>query len=276
MAESDYMLRRCTRCKKEQRLDQFCKDRSLPCGLSIYCRGCHSEKYESKAMLRRAEQSAKHQKALEEQAKVCTRCKCSLDKGLFGKSSKAKDGLKPRCRECHNIANAEYRRRNPDAQRASSDRWRRLNPERVRAAAAKRRKANPAKFSAYTRKHRAKDLEASRMRDRERNALPHIAPMRALGQRIRSLLGGKESITTASLVGYTGHELREHLERQFEPGMNWDNYGEWHVDHIIPLSSFCITSLNDPELRRAWGLPNLRPLWAKENLRKRAHRTHLI
>ena len=47
--------------------------------------------------------------------------------------------------------------------------------------------------------------------------------------------------------------------------MTWDNYGEWHVDHIIPLSS----AENEIELIELCHYRNLQPLWAKENLMKK-------
>src|SRR3546814_9626669 len=60
----------------------------------------------------------------------------------------------------------------------------------------------------------------------------------------------------------------DRLERQFLPGMSWDNRGEWHIDHIRPLCAFEFTSPDDPQFREAWALTNLRPLWARDNLRK--------
>ena len=63
-------------------------------------------------------------------------------------------------------------------------------------------------------------------------------------------------------------ELRDHLQRQFVRGMSWDNYGEWHIDHIIPVIAFSVSGPECPELRKAWALSNLRPLWAKDNLSK--------
>lgn len=48
--------------------------------------------------------------------------------------------------------------------------------------------------------------------------------------------------------------------------MSWDNYGEWHIDHIKPLIKF---NLKDPEqLKEACHYTNLQPLWAKDNLKK--------
>jgi len=71
------------------------------------------------------------------------------------------------------------------------------------------------------------------------------------------------------MVGYTVQELKEHLEKLFQPGMTWDNHGEWHIDHIIPKSFFQIKEAGDVEFRMCWRLENLQPLWADENLRKR-------
>ena len=78
------------------------------------------------------------------------------------------------------------------------------------------------------------------------------------------------------LVGYSLEELRTHIERQFLPRMGWHNMHKWHVDHILPVSSFKFQSADDPEFKAAWALTNLRPVWAAENLRKNARREHLL
>ena len=71
-----------------------------------------------------------------------------------------------------------------------------------------------------------------------------------------------------NLVGYALKELCEHLEKQFREGMNWNNYGDWHIDHIIPISKFHFSSFQDEGFKKAWALNNLQPLWADENMRK--------
>ncbi|OKP79784.1 hypothetical protein BTE77_06750 [Ensifer adhaerens] len=60
-----------------------------------------------------------------------------------------------------------------------------------------------------------------------------------------------------------------HLEAQFTDGMTWDNYGEWHVDHIIPLAAHNYETTDDIDFKRAWAMSNLQPLWAIDNHRKR-------
>lgn len=71
-------------------------------------------------------------------------------------------------------------------------------------------------------------------------------------------------------VGYSIAELRIHLERQFTKGMNWEvfNQGKIHIDHILPQASFDLS--NPDEWKSCWALPNLRPMWAKQNAAKRA------
>jgi hypothetical protein len=71
---------------------------------------------------------------------------------------------------------------------------------------------------------------------------------------------------TFNMLPYDLSELMGHLETQFTSGMSWSNYGEWHVDHIIPISSFNFN--NYEEFESCWSLSNLQPLWGSENISK--------
>lgn len=88
--------------------------------------------------------------------------------------------------------------------------------------------------------------------------------------------GGKGGKSWKTLVGYSVEDLRRHIEKQFLPGMSWDNRSDWHLDHILPISSFKFSTAHDPEFMAAWAMTNLRPLWARENVRKNAKRLYLI
>jgi len=65
----------------------------------------------------------------------------------------------------------------------------------------------------------------------------------------------------------TYDKLREHLEKQFKPGMSWENYGsKWSVDHIRPVCSFNL--LDERERFKCYNYKNLQPLWKWENSSK--------
>ena len=85
-----------------------------------------------------------------------------------------------------------------------------------------------------------------------------------------SLNGRKAGRHWETLVGYTLDELMRHLESKFEGWMTWENYGEWHIDHIIPKAYFNFTTTDDIEFKQCWALSNLQPLEASENKRKGA------
>jgi hypothetical protein len=69
-------------------------------------------------------------------------------------------------------------------------------------------------------------------------------------------------------LGCSVPELRLYLESKFQPGMSWDNYGAWHIDHIKPLAKFDLADRD--QLLEACHYSNLQPLWAGDNLSKGA------
>jgi len=94
----------------------------------------------------------------------------------------------------------------------------------------------------------------------------------AMKVRLRNLIrnsfrrGGykKFNISTEKIVGINYDEFKKYLESKFLDGMSWDNIGEWHIDHIIPLS----TAKSEQEIINLCYYTNLQPLWEKDNLKK--------
>jgi hypothetical protein len=70
------------------------------------------------------------------------------------------------------------------------------------------------------------------------------------------------------ILGYQPQQLINHLEIQFKDGMSWDNYGEWHVDHKLPITYFKFNDVTDDEFKKCWSLENLQPMWGGENISK--------
>lgn len=144
--------------------------------------------------------------------------------------------------------------------------WWRENSDRVNAERNKMRKEDDGKYRELQRSwyERAKHREEVKVKKAWRGMLWHFLQLAKLGK----------SGSTHDLLGYSPDEFRLHIERQFTKGMSWENHGEWHIDHIVPLAEHVKNGVKDPAVANC--LTNLQPIWAKENLRKNAQKTHLI
>ena len=80
--------------------------------------------------------------------------------------------------------------------------------------------------------------------------------------------GSKGRRSWKTLVDFTVDDLIKHLEKKFQPNMSWENYGEWHIDHIIPISAFNFSDAEHGDFKKCWCLDNLQPMWASENFSK--------
>lgn len=89
----------------------------------------------------------------------------------------------------------------------------------------------------------------------------------ALRGRINAAISGNsKAASSKELLGCSIPEARKHLESMFKRGMAWENYGEWHIDHITPCAAF---DLSKPGHQRiCFHFRNLQPLWASENMSK--------
>ena len=67
------------------------------------------------------------------------------------------------------------------------------------------------------------------------------------------------------MIGLHPIDLKNYIENKFTEGMSWDNYGKWHIDHIIPLNS----AKTEEEIIKLCYYTNLQPLWASDNIRKK-------
>lgn len=150
-------------------------------------------------------------------------------------------------------------------------RWRANNPDKVKSINNKsydKRKTNPSRriwSIKYSKSYTAKKRQDPRHR------LDH-----RMSQLLRAGLKSKNGNKWETLVGYSIDDLFQHIERQFHGGMSWNNMGEWHIDHILPVSIFTYQDENDPDFKACWALSNLRPLWALENIKKSNQRLHLV
>jgi hypothetical protein len=202
------------------------------------------------------------------ETKFCS--KCNEDKNIceFGKLSKSDDGLMYCCKQCNNKRSKEYRNTNPEKSKESSKSCRLKHIE-------ERRKK---RIDHYL-NNRDKELEKAKIyreiykpkRSIKRKERRKTDVIYGLVNDVRYRVWfylKSHNITkrnkTFEIIGCSPQFLKEHLENQFIDGMGWDNRSEWHIDHIIPLSS----AKTEDELYKLCHYTNLQPLWAEDNLKK--------
>jgi len=168
-----------------------------------------------------------------------------------------------------------------------------VNPERAReidkaryARESEKRKKNATDYYWRNRDKVLARLTSEKGRANARNRMrakmqdPSERAYMIISRAIRASIGDKKRRHWESLVGYSLADLMQHIERQFLRGMTWGNYGrgdgKWHIDHILPKSSFAFASADDLEFKACWALTNLRPMWGKDNISKHAKRLYLL
>lgn len=245
-------LYRCPCCQRTRHASDFHRSANARWGLQTTCIDC-SAAAQRASQARKREGKVAALALVDRSVRACSRC--GETKPIEQFHRRTQSGREHQhysaCKDCWKLKGRAWVDANAERAKQLTRDWFAKDPERSRAiyrAAQRRRLADP-----------VKRLHA-----------------RVSNQVWQALRGRKSGRSTESLLGYTFAELHAHLERQFTKGMTWENYGQWHIDHIIPLSSFTIAGPGDPELRRAWGMTNLRPLWAEENLLKRNKRVSLL
>ena len=120
----------------------------------------------------------------------------------------------------------------------------------------------------YSRRHFQENKEEIIERRKQRRQEDHLFRLAGrLRCRTAASFRRKKFQRESGIKEVLGAELdliKQYLEDQFEEGMTWENMGEWHIDHIVPL----VSAKTKEELICLCHYSNLQPLWAIDNLRK--------
>ena len=120
-------------------------------------------------------------------------------------------------------------------------------------------------------KSTCKDCGGSRIceHNREKSTCKECDPIGHLASTVRNsvnyALKATKSKKSIEYLGCSIDDFKEHIELQFQEGMTWENHGEWHIDHIIPLK-YENPTLEETIERLHW--KNTQPLWATDNIAK--------
>lgn len=233
--------------------------------------------------------------------KICLRCRRQKDADEFHLTCRHKDGHSPYCKICVAECGKKYRRTHADQIRIRNRLYMRkvsIRPEvrmRLRATDRKyyikkkshpagiealRKKArdiyhrNPEIMKAYQREYRQNHKEE--IRNRQKKYMRHrrfsdlnyhiLSMLRASIRNAIYRIGVAKSNRSMALLGCDLAKFKKHIENLFLPGMDWRNFGAWHLDHVVPCAAFDLTDKNEQAI--CFHFTNLQPLWAKDNRRK--------
>lgn len=194
--------------------------------------------------------------------KICNECKISKKNKDFWKDKKSKDGLQYRCIDCFK----NYTQKNSKRIKKYKRKYYEENIEEKKKYDKLYLEKNRGKINKQAKQYRENNKE--KISDYFKTRLK-TDPIYRLKKNLRTRIGLaiKTNQKTGKMLDYLGcsiEEFKYYLEEQFYNGMTWDNYGQWHIDHIVPLNE----ATNSKELYELCHFSNLQPLWAIDNLRK--------
>ena len=241
--------KKCPRCGSWKDLTHFGKNKAEWDNLTVCCKECQAvtfKKFYDKQGIRlnRRPKVIPHKTIDGIEHKRCSVCGDWKILKEFYSLRSTPDGLYSQCKECKSIYTKQYSIENKE------------------------------KLSIKRREHYEKNEKQIRDKARKRYVSDFSYKLHGVisSSIYRAMREKKNKKSCIPYLEYSMEQLQLHLSLQFEDWMTLNNYGRkegnWSIDHIDPVDSFNITSLECDDFKRCWSLENLRPLGHAENLRK--------
>jgi hypothetical protein len=169
--------------------------------------------------------------------------------------------------------------------------WNRLYREANRERRKEYHKANQEKFKQYNRQYREANKDEIKQRmdqynkqykeDKRHHCEHNTQKIRCkicdpqghlrgiVSSRIHNALKSDKTDHSIEYLGCTIAEFKAHIESLFKENMNWENFGDWHIDHIVPIKykkNGQNPTIEDVIERLHW--KNTQPMWAEDNIAK--------
>lgn len=165
--------------------------------------------------------------------KRCGNCNIFKELTEFNKRNECKNGYKSMCRSCQKEQHKQYRITHNEKILIKQKKW---------------NKENRDYFNNYKKTRKKTDVQY-RLSENLRKRLKKV------------LKTTRKSISALKLLGCSVSDFKKKMESLWSEGMTWNNYGEWHIDHIKPCNTFNL--VDEDEQKKCFHYTNLRPLWLK-------------
>lgn len=215
--------------------------------------------------------------------KLCSICKIIKNTNEFNKRKHSSDGLRSECKLCRK----NNRLNNLEKYKKKDKEYRDKNKIKIRKRSINYYYNNIDKKKKYDKNYYLLNKDKIINNHNEQNIKRRKIDINfkiktnisnSIYKKLKNIKNNKSCL---KYLPFTIQELKEHIEKQFEPWMNWNNWGiyniktwndndqltwKWQIDHIVPHSEFKYNSMNDIEFKNCWTLNNLRPYSAKQNV----------
>lgn len=186
--------------------------------------------------------------------KTCT--SCHIEKSLEDFYRKGK-GYKSKCKKCCSEYTKKYYQENKQ-----------VHNQRMKEHYFENKDDYTKNHKKYKSENSEKILEIAKKYNKNRRQVDVLFRLKQnLRSRINGYLKVKKILKTNKTIDFVGcqtEELKKHLESLFDVNMSWKNYGEWEIDHKIPLSE----AKNIEDIYKLNNFTNLQPMWKLDNIMK--------
>ena len=224
--------------------------------------------------------------------KECIKCYMLLSINNFHKDNNSKDGYRATCKNCRNKTYTgynkdyynlnkkrlkqniyNYRKNNYDKHVKSNKTYYENNTDKIKEYYKLNKENILTKVKIYRKNNKERIRDKNNLYFNQQytdNNLFKISKIirNSISKSLKQNGYTKKS-KTYEILGCSFEKFKEHLESQFEPWMNWKNYGlyngelnyGWDIDHVIPNSS----AKTEDEVITLNHYSNLQPLCSKVN-----------
>lgn len=248
-------LKKCSKCSKVKKLQEFSKDKHNEDGCTSQCLECrreNGERYKNKI------EEERQNGLYEIEEKKCHKCHHIKKVEDFNKSPWTIDGYDTKCKECVK----QYRLNNKEYLKNKNKEYRKNNQEKLKK-----------KGKEYRQRNKDKIRVIKREENRKRRKNPEFKFWEKNRSRIYQFLQAKKrskSKSTKKLIGYSYKTFMDFMinnPNRIEKGYTFEDYhkGILTLDHIIPISKFDAT---EKDVKLAYQLKNLRLVTQSVNCSK--------
>lgn len=240
----------CTCCKIKKNINCFYNDKNRKDGLRVYCKECEKEK-NKKYLIRDS--------YIKIEKKICSTCGKEKNINEFPERKDSPDGRRNDCKECKRISDKNYALNNKEKIRNNKKLYYENNKNEILIKQKEKnsKEENKIKINSKRKEKKQKD------------------PLYKLKCNLRSYISykvKKNKNGCFSFLNYRVIDLYNILLERFKCEKDiFDKCllsGEYHIDHIIPISMYKYNNKTDNEFLKCWNYRNFRLIKKDENLRK--------